>query len=96
MRASFFARMFDLLFGCGHEAMGWPIARRQSPRERGPRQAYIVCLDCGDEFEYCEAAMRVGRKLRPALPRHPDRVLLARQAGDERRSQVERRSLWTL
>lgn len=39
--------IFDLIFGCRHRAMSWPLTVRK-PRKR----TYVVCLSCGTEFDY--------------------------------------------
>lgn len=49
-------KIMQLLFGCAHERTTWPITLRVA-RAR----TYIVCLDCGREFEYNWKAMEVVR-----------------------------------
>lgn len=50
-------------------------------RHQHPRH-YVVCLDCGKEFEYDLAAMRLtGREIRRRL-QAPDRVALEREWQD--------------
>lgn len=44
-----------LLFGCAHERTTFPITTRN--QATGAR-TYIVCLDCGREFEYDWQTMR--------------------------------------
>lgn len=39
--------LFDLLFGCRHCALSWPMTMRQSRK-----RTYVVCLSCGTEFDY--------------------------------------------
>ena len=51
-----FRALFDLLFGCRHQALSWPLTVRQ-PRMR----TYVVCLACGAEFDYDFQAMRICR-----------------------------------
>jgi hypothetical protein len=50
-------RLLDVLFGCGHRHLTFPItARRGTGRTRG---TYVACLDCGKEFAYDWTRMKV-------------------------------------
>lgn len=40
-------KIFDLIFGCRHKKMTWPIKV-----DGNLKPATIVCLDCGQEFWY--------------------------------------------
>ena len=61
-----FDSMLDALFGCSHRRTTFPLtpARRtgfvasSGHSRKGP---YVVCLDCGKEFDYNWQDMRVGR-----------------------------------
>ena len=44
---------FNLIFGCRHHSLTWPLTVRQ-PRKR----TYVVCLSCGTEFDYDFDAMQ--------------------------------------
>jgi hypothetical protein len=47
--------LVDLLFGCWHKNLSFPVHVRQGQRASlAARRAgtYIVCLDCGKEFAY--------------------------------------------
>jgi hypothetical protein len=50
--------MFNLLFGCAHRKTTFPLT---AGRSRGA--AYVVCLDCGAEFEYDWKQMRIGKAM---------------------------------
>ncbi len=55
-------RVFAVLFGCTHSHLSFPLTPKRS--ERRPDAAritgtYVVCLDCGDEFAYDWAQMKV-------------------------------------
>ncbi len=54
--------LLDVLFGCWHKRYSFPITARPGKR-RSPAAAltgtYVVCLDCGREFAYDWAAMKV-------------------------------------
>lgn len=39
--------LLNAIFGCAHKRTTFPQTRK--PRSKG---TYIVCLDCGQEFEY--------------------------------------------
>jgi len=51
-----FRALFNLLFGCHHRRLSWPLTLRQ-PRMR----TYVVCLVCGAEFDYDFRTMRICR-----------------------------------
>ena len=58
-----FADVFDKLFGCWHRNYGFPISAKkgngaqcEAARVTG---IYVVCLDCGKEFPYDWAHMKV-------------------------------------
>jgi hypothetical protein len=82
-------KLFELLFGCRHKSLTFPLTKRRS--QRGPHAAsltgtYVVCVDCGKEFPYDWTKMAVvkdGRELRvvkaqqlrraPAIEMAPER-----------------------
>lgn len=43
-------------FGCSHSRTSFPLTPKKGPRKG---QTYIVCLDCGKEFTYSWAEMRI-------------------------------------
>jgi hypothetical protein len=54
-------KALNLLFGCRHRSISRPftgIAGRT-----GADRAYVVCLDCGQEFRYDTAEWRMGGPL---------------------------------
>jgi DNA-directed RNA polymerase subunit RPC12/RpoP len=58
--------LVNLLFGCSHRRLTRPVApitKAGQPRS----QSYIVCLDCGKQFEYDLSQMRMGKAIR-SLP----------------------------
>ena len=60
-----FQTVFNVLLGCTHRRTTFPItpARKSgfSPLSTAARRgAYVVCLDCGKEFGYDWAEMRIG------------------------------------
>jgi hypothetical protein len=60
-------RLFDVLFGCSHRRTSFPL----TPLRRSPlvtdglvrKTTYVVCLDCGKEFDYDWKEMRLGNAL---------------------------------
>ena len=56
--------MLRQLFGCPHQRTTFPLTptrRRVLPGRIAPAGgAYVTCLDCGQEFRYDWAEMRVG------------------------------------
>jgi hypothetical protein len=55
--------ILNTVLGCGHRRTTFPLTP-----VRGGARTYIVCLDCGREFAYDWANMRVGQ---PVAPRKP-------------------------
>jgi hypothetical protein len=56
------ATLLDMLFGCWHKNLSFPITKR--PGQRRSQAAtltgtYVVCLDCGKEFAYDWREMKV-------------------------------------
>ena len=54
--------MLNLLFRCSHRRLTRPVApitKAGQPRS----QSYVVCLDCGKQFEYDVNAMRMGKAI---------------------------------
>lgn len=47
----------DMLFGCWHSNYSFPLTTTT-------RRTYVACLDCGAEFAYDIAAMKVGERIR--------------------------------
>ena len=54
-------KVLDMLFGCWHKRVSFPITRKADRRSGAALQSgtYIVCLDCGKEFAYDWKQMRV-------------------------------------
>ena len=56
------ASLLDMLFGCWHKNLSFPITKRAGQR-RTPAASttgtYVVCLDCGKEFAYDWKEMKV-------------------------------------
>ena len=63
--------LVNIFFGCAHGRTTFPLtpSRNSKTPDRAGRGAYIVCLDCGKEFDYNWQEMCIGKPSRhPALP----------------------------
>jgi hypothetical protein len=56
--------MLRWLFGCNHANTTWPLTPKK-------RQTYVVCLDCGKEFSYNWAEMRMEHSTAPTYAPTP-------------------------
>jgi hypothetical protein len=52
--------ILDALFGCSHQRTTFPLT---AGRKNAASRTYVVCLDCGKEFAYNWAAMRIGERV---------------------------------
>ena len=54
--------LFSNIFGCAHNRTTFPLTpSRRTQRADGSRNGtYVVCLDCGKEFDYNWKEMRIG------------------------------------
>ena len=69
--------VLNLLFRCSHHRLTRPMApitKAGSPHS----QRYVVCLDCGKQFEYDLTQMRIGK---PIDVSHEHAVVPPRQAS---------------
>jgi hypothetical protein len=56
------ASLLDMLFGCWHKNLSFPITKRAGQRRTQASSVtgtYVVCLDCGKEFAYDWKEMRI-------------------------------------
>ena len=51
-----FQSMLNVVFGCAHHRTTFPL----TPGKNGTSRTYVACLDCGKEFAYNWADMRIG------------------------------------
>ncbi len=59
------SNLIDSLFGCSHHRITFPITIKATQRTNpaSPTGTYVVCLDCGGEFEYDWKEMKIlGRR----------------------------------
>jgi hypothetical protein len=63
---------FNALFSCSHQRTTFPLTpgRRTAAPSATRLGTYVVCLDCGKEFAYDWASMRVGEPVAKAA--HPE------------------------
>ena len=49
-----FAKLWDVMFGCRHSRYSFPLTIRAGSRRTAAARigTYVVCLDCGKEFNY--------------------------------------------
>ncbi len=75
--------LLNVLFGCTHKKLSFPITVRGALRRNSAAAAttgtYVVCLDCGQEFPYDWRQMKVVRSTRdssgrPVIASEPRRV----------------------
>ena len=55
--------LLSSIFGCSHSRTTFPLTpsrRTQLSPETSRQGTYVVCLDCGKEFDYNWKEMRVG------------------------------------
>jgi hypothetical protein len=57
-----FLNSISSIFGCTHNRTTFPLtpSRKTKLPEGARRGTYIVCLDCGKEFDYSWKEMRIG------------------------------------
>lgn len=74
----------NLLFRCSHRRLTRPV----SPATKAGQphgQAYVVCLDCGKQFEYDIQEMRIGK----VIQRSQDGGVLAPEVAAPRRNRLK-------
>jgi hypothetical protein len=54
--------VLNLLFRCSHRRLTRPLAPITKAGQP-PSQSYVVCLDCGKQFEYDLNEMRMGKAI---------------------------------
>ncbi len=54
--------LLNLLFRCSHRRLTRPVAPITKPGQPHS-QSYVVCLDCGKQFEYDLSQMRMGKAI---------------------------------
>ena len=54
--------LLNLLFRCPHRRLTRPVAPITKPGQP-PSDSYVVCLDCGKQFQYDVNTMRMGKAI---------------------------------
>jgi hypothetical protein len=64
--------LLNSLFGCNHHRTSFPLTPSRRNGISGSNYSgqkrhgtYVVCLDCGKEFDYSWKEMRIGDAVRP-------------------------------
>jgi hypothetical protein len=57
--------LLNLLFRCSHRRLTRPVAPATKAGQPHS-QSYVVCLDCGKQFEYDLDKMRMGKAIEPS------------------------------
>lgn len=76
--------LMNLLFRCSHRRLTRPVSPA-SKTGQPQGQAYVVCLECGKQFEYDVHEMRIGRAIRQSQ----DGGVLPPESGTPRRSRLK-------
>lgn len=76
--------VLNLLFRCPHRRLTRPVApvtKAGQPHS----QSYVVCLDCGKQFEYDLSQMRIGK----AIDHSHDASVIPRNVAKPRKSKFK-------
>ncbi len=63
--------LLNAMFGCSHKRTTFPITparRTQLSSDSARRGTYVVCLDCGREFDYSWKDMKISDGAMNAAP----------------------------
>jgi hypothetical protein len=66
-----FNSLLNAMFGCSHKRTTFPITparRSQMSGETSRRGTYVVCLDCGKEFDYDWKDMKISPGIMKPAP----------------------------
>ena len=76
--------VLNLLFRCAHRRLTRPVApvtKAGQPHS----QSYVVCLDCGKQFEYDLTEMRIGK----VIDRSPDAGVVPENTPVPRKAKLQ-------
>ena len=73
------AKLWNVMFGCRHSRYSFPLTIRAGSRRlvAGHTGTYVVCLDCGREFDYDWQEMHIAS----AKPREAAGTLVTKVAS---------------
>lgn len=61
--------LLNALFGCSHRRTTFPLTPARKVGKSNTRNStYVVCLDCGKEFDYNWQEMRIGQPVSIRVP----------------------------
>ena len=61
--------LLNVLFGCSHRRTTFPMTpARKVGMSNSHNATYVVCLDCGKEFDYNWQEMRIGQPVSAHVP----------------------------
>jgi len=65
-----FNALLNIFFGCSHHRTSFPLTPKRTLRNSGGRAAetYVVCLDCGTEFDYDWQKMQIRKPVSMLIP----------------------------
>lgn len=55
-------KIWNLLFRCRHRRLSRPVSPVTKAGQT-PSRTYVVCLDCGKQFDYDVKQMRLGKAI---------------------------------
>ena len=68
--------LLNVFFGCSHRRTTFPITpARKAGKTNSRTNTYVVCLDCGREFDYNWKEMRIGQPVTVRVPTHTQETL---------------------
>jgi hypothetical protein len=68
--------LMNILFGCSHRRTTFPFTpARKVGLSNGRNGTYVVCLDCGKEFDYDWQEMRIGNQVVATAPARQQEAL---------------------
>jgi hypothetical protein len=68
--------LLNVLFGCSHRRTTFPLTPARKVGKSNARNAtYVVCLDCGKEFDYDWQEMRIGQPVNAHVAATPQEAL---------------------
>jgi hypothetical protein len=60
--------LLNAIFGCSHRRTTFPLTpARRVGKSNSRNGTYVVCLDCGREFDYDWQEMRIGQPVAPRV-----------------------------
>jgi hypothetical protein len=67
--------LMNALFGCSHRRTTFPLTPARKIGNALRNGTYVVCLDCGKEFDYNWQEMRIGAQVAGVVPARAQETL---------------------